>query len=34
MRPKILQKLKTANFNLKFTGYEKSVIDMEIWADS
>ena len=34
MRPKIRENLRTANFNPKFTGYKKSVIDMEMCADS
>ena len=34
MRQKICENLRTANFNLKFTGYKKSVIGMEMCADS
>ena len=34
MRPKIPENLRTANFNQKFTGYKKRVINIEMCADS
>ena len=34
MWPKIDEKLRTTNFNPKFTGYKKSVIDMKMCGDS
>ena len=34
MSPKVCENLRVANFNPKFANYEKSVIDMEMCADS
>ena len=34
MRPKICENLITTNFKSKFTGYKKSVVGIEMCADS